>query len=73
MTLLLLCLYSAHPDTFLASNSVLQSACSSFSNGENKYFLSLCHYFINIVNVKILSLNFFSIAQLKLNSVLIIQ
>ena len=50
----LLCLYVADPATSLASNSVLMTLSSS----EDSLFLSLYYYLINIVHVKMLSLNF---------------
>ena len=59
------CLYLADPATFLASNSVLETLFSSetslFIHLRDRYiFLSLYYDLINIVNVEILSLNFFS-------------
>ena len=60
----LLCLHLADPATILASNCILgpyfplRTACL-FSYGKT-IVLSLYYYLINIVNIKILSLNFFS-------------
>ena len=65
-TYVLLCLYVADPATFLASNSVLGPhfplRTAGLSVMEKKYtFLSLRYHLISIVNITILSLNFFSL------------
>ena len=59
------CLYVADPATFLASNNLLGTQLSSvnslFSQLQKKeVHLSLYYYRIDIVNIKILSLSFFS-------------
>ena len=58
----LFCLDVADPATFLASNSVLFSSESSlFIQFWTKLiFPSACYYLVNVVNIEILSLNFFS-------------